>query len=75
VSEDYIRPPIVALPAPDHRMAIWRFRIVMGTLLLLLIVIIVLIARAIVHSGDGSGAVGTLRQAPVVSMVLTSAGR
>jgi hypothetical protein len=78
VAEDYVRPPIVALPPPDHRMAMWRFRAVMGALLLLLVVIIVLIARAIVHSGDGSGTVGTLRQAPVISLtstVLTNAAR
>lgn len=58
MAEDYVRPPIVALPAPDHRMAMWRFRIAMGALLLLLIVIIVLAARAIVHQNDGSGTVG-----------------
>jgi hypothetical protein len=36
----------------------WRFRIVVGALLFLLIVIIVLVARAIVHQGDGTGTVG-----------------
>lgn len=58
MSEDYIRPPIVAVELRSQRVAIWRFRLIIGAVLLLLIVAIVLAARAIVHNGDGSGAVG-----------------
>ncbi len=65
-----MRPPTVALPPPDHRMAVWRFRIVVGALLALLIVIIVLVARSIVHQGDGTGTVGMGHNRP-----LSSAGR
>ncbi|MGN6472479.1 MAG: hypothetical protein ACTHK4_02370 [Mycobacteriales bacterium] len=57
-SEDYVRPPIVALEVRSQRAAIWRFRIIIGAVLLLLVVAIVLAARAIVHNGDGSGTVG-----------------
>ncbi|HWC33671.1 MAG TPA: hypothetical protein VG650_02475 [Mycobacteriales bacterium] len=58
MSEDYVRPPIVAIELRSQRAAIWRFRIVMGLVMLLLIVAVVLIASQIVHSGDGSGTVG-----------------
>ncbi|HVS67511.1 MAG TPA: hypothetical protein VHE56_03080 [Mycobacteriales bacterium] len=57
-SEDYVRPPIVAIEARSQWVAVWRFRIILGTLLLGLIVLIALAAHHIVHSGDGSGAVG-----------------
>jgi hypothetical protein len=56
-------------------MAMWRFRIVVGAMLLLLIVIIVLVARAIVRQGDGTGTVG-MSQAPSLSTaVLTTSSR
>lgn len=58
MSEDYVRPPIVALEQRSQRAAIWRFRIVMAVLLLVLILIIVLAAHAIVHNNDGGGTVG-----------------
>jgi hypothetical protein len=57
-SEDYVRPPIVALEPRSQWVAVWRFRIILGALLLGLIVLIALAAHHIVHSGDGSGAVG-----------------
>jgi hypothetical protein len=75
VAEDYIRPPTVALPPPDHRMAMWRFRIVVGSLLLLLIVIIVLVARAIVHQNDAGGAVGMRTPHAALSMLAATADR
>lgn len=57
-SEDYVRPPIVALELRSQRVAIWRFRIIMGVLLAVLLLIIVLVAHTIVQSGDGNGTVG-----------------
>jgi hypothetical protein len=62
VSEDYIRPPIVAVEVRSDRVAVWRFRIILITILLLLIVAIVVATRAIVHNNDGSGTVGGLHQ-------------
>ena len=70
MAEDYVRPPIVAQELPSLRGSIWRFRIVMGALLLLLVLVIVLIAHAIVHQNDAGGAVG-LQPQPL----LTDAGR
>lgn len=68
-----MRPPTVALPPPDHRLAVWRFRIVVGALLLLLMVVIVLVARAIVHQGDGTGTVGLGDTPALVSAGVASA--
>jgi hypothetical protein len=51
----------------------WRFRIVVGALLFLLIVIIVLVARAIVHQGDGTGTVGMSHARSLASAVSASA--
>ncbi|HEX3707418.1 MAG TPA: hypothetical protein VHV76_12385 [Mycobacteriales bacterium] len=59
MSEDYVRPPIVALELPSQRASIWRFRATMTVLLLLLVVIIVWIAHAIVHNSEGSPDVGS----------------
>lgn len=59
MSEDYIRPPIVALELPSQRAAIWRFRIITGLVLLLLALAIVLIVHAIAAPpGDSGGTVG-----------------
>jgi hypothetical protein len=57
VSEDYVRPPIVARELPSQRASIWRFRVTMGIVLLLLVVIIVWIAHAIVSTNEGNPAV------------------
>ena len=73
MAEDYVRPPIVAVPPPDHQLAMWRFRIVVGSLLLLLIVIIVLVARAIVHQSDGAGTVGMRAPTTVAQLLATGA--
>ena len=70
MTEDYIRPPIVALEVRSQRAAIWRFRAISAAILLLLIVAIVLAARAIVHNGDGSGTVGGAERQPVLVTVL-----
>jgi hypothetical protein len=75
VTEDYVRPPTVALPPPDHRLAMWRFRIVVGAMLFLLIVIIVLVARAIVHQGDGTGTVGMSNAPSLGAVALATASR
>jgi hypothetical protein len=56
-------------------MAIWRFRIVVGALLFLLIVIIVLVARSIVHQGDGTGTVGISRHHVLTGAAVATAAR
>ncbi|HVT65091.1 MAG TPA: hypothetical protein VHD81_08050 [Mycobacteriales bacterium] len=69
-SEDYVRPPIVAIEVRSQRAAIWRFRIVMGALLALLVVLIAWVAHIIITSGnDTGGAVGGLR--PLHALVTT----
>jgi hypothetical protein len=70
VSEDYIRPPIVAVEVRSERAAIWRFRILLIAVLLLLIVAIVVATRAIVHNNDGTGTVGPLHQAQLFLTLL-----
>ena len=57
-SENYHRPPVVALELRSQRVAIWRFRIIMGTLLALLIAGIAWVAHIIIATPDGSGTVG-----------------
>ncbi len=71
MSEDYIRPPIVALEPRSERAAVWRFRILLVAILLLLIVAIVVATRAIVHNNDGTGTVGgALRHASTLATSL-----
>jgi hypothetical protein len=52
--EDYVRPPIVAFEPPDPRLVKWRFRIIVLLLLAAVAVAMIFIARAIIHSGEGS---------------------
>jgi hypothetical protein len=58
VSEDYVRPPIVAIEPPNQRAAVWRFRIVVLVLLLGLAVAIFFIAKAAIGGGEGNPGVG-----------------
>jgi hypothetical protein len=61
MSEDYVRPPIVAMELRSQRAAIWRFRIVMGLLLAVLVGLIAWVAHLIITSGnDTGGTVGGL---------------
>jgi hypothetical protein len=60
VSENYVRPPIVAVEPPSRQAAVWRFRITMFLILAALAVGIFLIAKAAVGGGEGSPDVGTL---------------
>jgi hypothetical protein len=70
-SEDYVRPPIVALEARDPRAAIWRFRIIMGVLLAGLVVLIAWVAHVIITSGeDTGGTVGGLSHLVVLATSL-----
>ncbi|HVT21750.1 MAG TPA: hypothetical protein VHE57_10215 [Mycobacteriales bacterium] len=57
-AEDYHRPPIVAFEPRDERVAIWRFRIVVGVFFAVLLGLIVWITHAIVANTDGPGTVG-----------------
>ncbi|HVV75244.1 MAG TPA: hypothetical protein VHC43_04345 [Mycobacteriales bacterium] len=70
MSEDYVRPPIVALEVRSQWVAVWRFRILLAAVLIGLILVIALVAHHIVHSGDGSGAVGGVRQAKTLASSL-----
>jgi hypothetical protein len=54
VTEDYVRPPIVALEPASRRVRVWRFRALLLGLLAILAVIIFLVARAIIDSGEGN---------------------
>jgi hypothetical protein len=58
MTEDYIRPPIVALERPSHTAAVWRFRIVVLVLLAGIAVGAFFIARAIINSGENSNPQG-----------------
>ena len=74
MSEDYVRPPIVALELPSPRASIWRFRVAMTVLLLLLVAIIVWVAHAIVHNSEGSPNVGTLARWHVAAGAIAGPG-
>ena len=66
MTEDYHRPPIVAIEPRSHRAAIWRFRIILGAALALLGLIIVWLAHSIIaHNDETGGTVGGLRHAVV----------
>lgn len=59
MSEDYVRPPIVALEAASRQAGVWRFRIALIVMLAAIAVGIFLIAKAAVGSGEGSPDVGS----------------
>jgi hypothetical protein len=58
VTEDYVRPPIVALEPPDRTWRKWRFRLVILVLLAGLAAGAFFIARAILNSGENGSAQG-----------------
>ena len=74
MAEDYVRPPILAVEPPSRRAAVWRFRIVLGLILLALAAGVVLVIRAITSSNDNGGAVGA-RLTTVTTGQIASAGR
>ncbi len=71
MAENYVRPPIVALPAPSHRSGVWRYRITLFVLLAIIAGGIFLIARAVIGSGEGNPDVGggTLRDGRTIISV------
>jgi hypothetical protein len=70
-SEDYVRPPIVALEARSQQAAIWRFRIIMGLMLLALVGLIAWVAHIIIASGEETGGtVGGLRHLHVIATTI-----
>ena len=71
MAEDYVRPPILAVEPPSRRAAVWRFRLVLGLILLALAAGIVFAVRAITSSNDNGGAVGL----PAITSPVTAAGR
>lgn len=60
LTEDYVRPPIVAFEPPDRKAQIWRFRAVLILLLIAFAVVVFLVARAFVGGGEGSPTVAPL---------------
>lgn len=75
MAEDYVRPPILAVEPRSRRAAVWRFRIVLGLILLALAAGIVLVIRAITSSNDNGGAVGIARPTTVTTGQVAAAGR
>jgi len=67
VAEDYVRPPILAVEPPSRRAAVWRFRIVVGLILLVLAAGIALAVRALTSSNDNGGAVGARLTSPIAA--------
>jgi hypothetical protein len=68
--EHYVRPPIVALERPSHRLAVWRFRLIVVLLLAAVAVGAFFIARAIVDSGENGNSQGG--PAPHLSVATTA---
>lgn len=60
LTEDYVRPPVVAFEPPNRKSQIWRFRAVLILLLLAFAVVVFLVARAFVGGGEGSPTVAPL---------------
>jgi hypothetical protein len=68
--ENYVRPPIVALEAPDPRAGVWRYRITLFVLLAIIAAGIFLIAKSVVGGGEGNPDVsGTLPQHHGITVV------
>ena len=65
MAEDYVRPPILAVEPPSRRAATWRFRVVLGLILLALAAGITFAVRAITSSNDNGGAVGGRLTSPI----------
>jgi hypothetical protein len=57
-SEDYVRPPTVALEPPSARARAWRVRALLAVGLLIVLVAVIWLARALVPGGEGSPDVG-----------------
>jgi hypothetical protein len=53
-TEDYVRPPIVALEPRSRRASKWRFRVVILALLAIVAIAVFVIARSIIDSGTGN---------------------
>ena len=63
MTEDYVRPPTVAMERRTHRVAIWRFRLILFLVVAAIAVGVFFIARAIITSGENGSAQGAPRPA------------
>jgi len=66
-TEDYVRPPLVAVEPPSRRAARWRVRAVMAVLVLALAAVAVLVVHLLTGGGEGSPGFGTPQGAARVS--------